>query len=150
MKTLIAIVILATAVFADNTSSFEVKELSPEATKKLADSEKVLASAMELLAQAQEDVKRAERERETAKAEALSSVGAMQYEGQCSDVSTHTGSLKYIAEYRRLFTRVEIRGKYALVTAGQEACYPSIFLGTNTITAPVEGLHGSNWMIQAQ
>jgi len=125
---LFTFLLIVAALSAEPISTFEVKELAPAVSQKLNDAEAKLSSAMESLAAAQKAAEKAQQERDKAKVEALNSVGVLQVENMPCTATRYGQDLgaAFPIEYGRLFTRVEIRGKYALITSGIESCYPSI------------------------
>lgn len=141
MRTLLIALAVLPTLCAQNLNTFEVKELSQHVIQKLADAESGLDVAMKALAVAQRNLEKAQIDRDAARAEALNSTGVYATEGQCTPIAV---TPPWPGVYERFFTRVEIRGKYALITTGKEQC-STPFTMTSAPTALPFVIHGSDW-----
>ena len=119
MKTLVALLILAGLVFAEPTSNFEVKQIDPETLKTLELANIAVDSDLKAFEQAQQNLASSRIMRDRIIAAAKQAAGG-EYEGQCG-MGTSSGGT-YAIPAPRQFRRIEIRGKYALVTTGTESC----------------------------
>lgn len=126
MKTLVALLILAGLVFAEPTSNFEVKQIDPETLKTLELANIAVDSDLKAFEQAQQNLASSRTMRDRIIAAAKQAAGG-EYEGQCQSSGWYGSSTGggYTAPAPKQFRRIEIRGKYALVTTGTESCVSS-------------------------
>lgn len=114
--------LLLTAVtavlLAEPADNFEVKEVDPAVLTQLKSAETDLTAATEVLKKAQEAVRLATQKRDDKKAVIVTPLGI--FEGPCSGFELHGFAAGYMSVRR--FRRVEIRGRYALITDGTEDC----------------------------
>lgn len=109
---------------------FEVDTLKPLELAALDAAEEDVDLAMKALAAAQKRLREARERQAKAKGYVESRVGV--FNGKCAYPEvTSTGI--YIAPTRR-YRRIEIRGRYVLITTGEEACGGLSWYGTATGT----------------
>ena len=140
--------VFASILVAAPVSTFEVKGLDPAIVSKLSAAESKLDAATEALTVAQKAVEVARRERDKVKSDALASIGTMAIEGQCASTKNYNADgTSFGSDYQKLYTRIELRGKYALITAGMESCTPSDWTtGTGSLIA-LPAQQGSNLIL---
>ncbi len=131
MKSTILLTLYAVSLSAQST--FEVKEIPPSAVQKLTAAEAKLEDATKALATAQKAVEDAKTARAKAEAEAISAANEQpSFEGDCNATGTlHDMGASMPYGYAKVFRRVEIRGKYVLISAGSESCGLSTYIMLN-------------------
>lgn len=116
-------VFLTFTAFADSAGTFEVKEIDQELVSRLTIADAKLDAATRALAEAQVAAESARTERDAIAGNVKTNVGGA-FEGTCVTGQPYAGA-NTVANYpMRSFRRVEIRGKYALITSGAESCWP--------------------------
>lgn len=131
MKSLIVAMILATAVLAEPTSNFEVKEIEPSLVLSIDTANRNVDTFLKAFQEAQRALESSQATRDKVVAEAKQKAGG-EFEGQCGWGSSSAGS--YTLPSPKQFRRIEIRGKYALITSGSESC--SSVMSTLTLGTP--------------
>jgi hypothetical protein len=118
---LLAFCLVAATLFAQSTSSFEVKEIDSGSIAKLNAAEAKMEATAKALWDAQSAAKSAKDERDGILKSITSSY--IPFEGECHSTKTVSDmGTSWPTDFQRLFVRVEIRGKYALITSGTESC----------------------------
>lgn len=113
----IIILVFACLMLAGAQETFEVKELKPADVQELRELDKHVEQAVARFAEAQKALNEANSKRDQLTAKIKSELGAFEYD-TCSQVLTTWP----VTPSSRSFKRVEIRGKYALLTVGAAPC----------------------------
>ncbi len=114
---ILAFLSLTLLVSAQSANTFEVKELDPPEVTHLVATEAAYSAKLEAFKLAHSELESAKAERDRVLASAINKFAP--YEGQCNYPS-HSG-MTWVSGARS-YRRVEIRGKYALISDGSESC----------------------------
>lgn len=120
MKTILLLSISFLA-FSQSSNTFEVKELDHAKVSRLSAAEATYSQKMDVFKVAQAELEDAKADRDKAMSSAVTEFGS--FEGDCVYPQHQGGATFAVMTYgSKKFKRVEIRGKYALISEGSESC----------------------------